>query len=117
MPPVLTPLLPSPIPSLVVVSPTDCSFVLRVVLLLVLTHAHSCTLLKLVLPMIGLRSPSHVCIPVLNYMNIHNSPDDGDSLAIVSVVVLLPPPSFFPALLLQQDLRGAEERVVGKVSS
>lgn len=73
-------------------------------------------ILKQLLPMTGLRSPSCVCIPLLNYMNIHNSPDDGGSLAVVAVVALLCPPAFSPALLLQQDLRGEEERVVEKVN-
>lgn len=58
--------------------------------------------------MIGLRSPSHVFVTVLNY-------DAGGSLAVVAVVALLLLPSYPPAPLLQQNLQKGEERVVGKV--
>lgn len=47
-------------------------------------------------------------------MMTHNSPAAAASLAVVAVVALLRPP--FPStLLLPQDLRKGEVRMVGKV--
>lgn len=66
------------------------------------------SLFKRVLHISGLRSLSHVFVPVTNYMNVCNSPDSS----CCSIGILLP--RFLPALLLQQDLREGGSESDGK---
>lgn len=69
------------------------------------------SLLKQVLPMIGLRNLSCVIVLVVNYMNTHNSLDaGGDSLA--TVVALVPFP--FTSTLIAAELKKRGSKNGGK---